>query len=124
MKIPSSRKRSIPPSLQDTLDVGDVPKRFGMKWEGKDTDDQVSKKVKSQRKSNSKNSKPSVIDEDSEERTQSDICVEDIQNKEDTTNTSWLQPNVLKPIATFEIGKISTPPSSSQVIPTGATTPT
>ncbi|CAH1436211.1 unnamed protein product [Lactuca virosa] len=97
-KIPISGERQIPDDLKDILDVGDIPKRIGVKCKSKATVvvEASPKKNKKQRKTKSKKSKPAIVDQDSEERTHNNVISE--------------------PISTTALHQVSTP-TSSQVVP-------
>lgn len=106
-QIPLQGERSIPPSLQIVLDVGDAPKRVGMKRKAKVFEEVVY--AKSKPKQQLRKSKVIVVDVDSEDHMLSNVCIDDdFQIENDTTNISNMMKNTTKPIFNTEILKIST----------------
>lgn len=81
------------------------------------------KKAKSQRKPKSKKPKPSVVNEESKERTISNVCGDSIPNEEDIEDTSQVQKFVLEPITSSILPQVSTPPSSQIMPPTQPPSP-
>lgn len=69
------------------MDVGDIPKLTGVKWNGKEVIEAVPKKAKTQRKPKSKISKPAMVDKDLEERTISVVQGDNVHKEKDTTYT-------------------------------------